>query len=107
MSDTTHPSSPMTKGGPKTPDLRIDEQGASTLTVRQHGEREEKNEFEKLVSVATSLQDSKPAQVLTLEWRRPRADGHKVAGTDIVSAGEPDNDSRIDAFWKRFPNVLK
>ena len=88
-------------------DLRIDEQGASRLTVRQHGEREEKNEFEELVSVATSLQDSKPAQVLTLEWRRPRADGHRVAGTDIMSVGEPDNDSRIAAFWKRFPNVLK
>ena len=64
-------------------------------------------EFEELVSVATSLQDSKPAQILTLEWRRPRADGHKVAGTDIMSVGEPDNDSRIAAFWKRFPNVLK
>ena len=35
--------------------------------MRQHGEREEKNEFEELVSVATSLQDSKPAQVLTLD----------------------------------------
>ena len=75
--------------------------------MRQHGAREEKNEFEKLVSVATSLQDSKPAQVLTLEWRRPRVDGHRVAGTDIMSVGEPDSDSRIASFWKRFPNVLK
>ena len=75
--------------------------------MRQHGEREEKNEFEELVSVATSLQDSKPAQILTLEWRKPHADGHRVAGTDIMSVGEPDNDSRIAAFWKRFPNVLK
>ena len=24
-----------------------------------------------------------------------------------MSVGEPDNDSRIAAFWKRFPNVLK
>ena len=75
--------------------------------MRQHGEQEEKNEFEELVSIATSLQDSKPAQVLTLEWRKPRADGHRVAGSDIMSVGEPGNDSRIAASWKRFPNVLK
>ena len=103
VSDTTHPSSPMTKGGrqtitPPTPEvtrpvpeqpsvLGIGEQGASRLIVRQHGEQEEKNEFEELVSVATSLQDSKPAQVLTLEWRRPRADGHRVAGTNIIQLG--------------------
>ena len=33
--------------------------------------------------------------------------GHRVAGPDIMSVGEPGNDSRIAAFWKRFPNVLK
>ena len=65
--------------------LRIGE--PSRLIVRQHGELEEKNEFEELVSIATSLQGSKPAQVLTLEWRKPRADGHRVAGSDIMSVG--------------------
>ena len=57
--------------------------------------------------LATSLQGSKPAQVLTLEWRKPHTDGLRVAGTDIMSVGEPGNDSWIAAFWKRFPNVLK
>ena len=125
MSDTTHPRSPMTKGRrqtitPPTPEvtrpvpeqpsvLGIGEQGASRLIVRQHGGQEEKNEFEELVSTATSLQGSKPAQVLTLEWRKPHTDGHRVAGSDISwpLVGEPDNDSRIAAFWKPFSNVLK
>ena len=71
VSDTNDPRSPMTKEGrqtstPPTPEvtrpvpeqpsgLRIGEQDASRLIVRQHGEREEKNEFEELVSVATSF----------------------------------------------------
>ena len=121
VSDTTHHRSPVTKGGrqtitPPTPEvtrpvpeqpsgLRMDEQGASRLIVRQHGEQEEKNEFEELVSIATSLQGSKPAQVLTLEWRKTHTDGHRVAGTDIMSVGKPGNDSRIAASWIRFPNV--
>ena len=85
--------------------LRMDEQGASRLIVRQHGEQEEENEFEELVSIATSLQGSKPAQVLTLEWCKPHTDGHRVAGSDIMSVGKHGNDSRIAASWKRFPNV--
>ena len=109
VSDTSHHHrSPVTKGGrqtitPPTPEvtrpvpeqpsgLRMDEQGASRLIVRQHGEREEKNEFEELVSVATSLQDSKPAQVLTLEWRKPHAYGHRVAGSDTAGVLRFGND---------------
>ena len=74
----------------------MDEQGASGLIVRQHGGQDEMNEFEALVSVATSSQGSKPAQVLTIEWRKPHTDGHRVAGSDIMSVGKPGNDSRND-----------
>ena len=104
----TPPTPEVTRPVPEQPSvLGIGEQGASRLIVRQHGGQEEKNEFEELVSTATSLQGSKPAQVLTLEWRKPHTDGHRVAGSDSMSVGEPGNDSRIAASWKRFPNVLK
>ena len=67
--------------------------------MRQRGEREKKNEFEELVSVVCKT--ANPRKFCPLEWRRPRVDGPKVAGTDIMSVGEPtDNDSRIAAFWK-------
>ena len=84
----TPPTPEVTRPVPEQPSgLRMDEQGASRLIVRQHGEQEEKNEFEEMVSIATSLQGSKPAQVLTLEWRKPHTDGHRVAGSDIMSVG--------------------